>query len=236
VLHRLHELDAIVCEDAVKFNFNHMLIELHNFCANDLSAFYLDIRKDSLYCDRPDSLRRRAARTVMELVFDHLVTWLAPLLCFTAEEAYLARHPGTEGSVHLLTYKQVPPQWKNKALAVRWEKIRSIRRVVTGAMELARNEKKIGSSLGAAPIVYVDAEGAQLLKDLNFAEICIASSLTLKDEAVPEEAFKIQDVPNVGVVMALATGKKCERCWQVLPEVGRDHPDLCNRCAEAVKK
>ncbi|MDD3288563.1 MAG: class I tRNA ligase family protein, partial [Alphaproteobacteria bacterium] len=235
VLHRIHELDAVVRSDCAKFDYNNMLTEVHNFCANDLSAFYFDIRKDSLYCDRTDSVRRRAARTVMEIVFNHLVTWLAPALCFTAEEAYLARNPGTEGSVHLLVYPAAPAEWKNDALGSKWEQIRSIRRVVTGAMELARSEKKIGSSLGAAPHVYVTKEHVDLLAGLDFAEICISSALTLHQKAAPDDAFKLSDVADVGVVMALAEGKKCERCWQILPEVGQKHSDLCVRCGDAVK-
>jgi isoleucyl-tRNA synthetase len=212
-----------------------MLVALHNFCANDLSAFYFDIRKDSLYCDTATSNRRRAARTVMSKAFDCLVTWLAPVLCFTAEEAYLARPPSEEGSVHLLSYPVVPTSWEDKALDEKWEKIRDLRRVVTGAMELARADKKIGSSLAAAPEVYLTPEQDALLKGLDFAEICIASHVALHEATPPQGAFALPDVKGIGVVMALAEGKKCERCWQILPEVGKAHPDLCCRCAEAVK-
>lgn len=235
VLHRLYEMDKVVREDCKKFDYSNMLMELHNFCTTDLSAFYFDIRKDSLYCDRPDSIRRRSARTVMEILFDHITTWLAPLICFTAEEAYLARHPGTDGSVHLLEYPKVPSDWKNEALSKKWEQIRDIRRVVTGAMELARNDKKIGSSLGAKPQVYISAEQAKCLEGLDFAEISISSGIAIHQKPAPEGAFTLNDVAGVGVVINLAEGKKCERCWQILPEVGRDHPDLCRRCEDAVK-
>jgi len=233
VLHRLHELDAIIRADIKKYDFNHILTELHNFCAVDLSAFYFDGRKDSLYCDRPDATRRRAARTVMEHVFDYLTAWLAPVLCFTAEEAWSMRN---EESVHLRTFPPAPKEWKNEALAQKWEQIRTIRRVVTGAMELARNDKKIGSSLQAHPHVHLKAEHKALLKDLDFAEICISSSITLNDKPAPAGAFTLPDVPDIGVTVELASGKKCERCWQVLEEVGShaDHPELCNRCHDAV--
>ncbi len=233
MLHRLSEMDVSIRKDIKNYDYNHMLQELHNFCAVDLSAFYLDIRKDSLYCDKQSNPRRRAARTVMELLFDHLVIWLAPFLSFTAEEAYLVRHPGTKGSVHLLTYPDVPKSWKNDALGEKWAKIRELRRVVTGAMEVLRNEKKIGSSLQAHPHVYLKAEQAALLKGLPFEEICISSSLTLHTEAAPKNAFALVDVPDVGVVVAMAEGGKCERCWQVLPEV-KDDDALCNRCRDAV--
>jgi isoleucyl-tRNA synthetase len=234
VLHRLHEVDAEVRQAIRTYDFNHLQIVLHHFCANDLSAFYFDIRKDSLYCDRPDSMRRRASRTVMELVFEHLVRWLAPILCFTAEEAWLARHPGSDGSVHLQTYLTAPAEWHNAALADRWEKIRALRRVVTGAMELARNDKKIGSSLQAAPQLYVAPEHQQTLSGLDLAEIFIASGVALQVGPVPAEALTLTDVPGIGVVVETATGEKCERCWQVLVEVTPQQGHLCNRCHDAV--
>jgi isoleucyl-tRNA synthetase len=236
VLHRLYEMDVSVRADIAKYDFNHMLTTLHDFCNGDLSAFYFDVRKDSLYCDRPDSTRRRAARTVMEHVFNHLVTWLAPILCFTAEEAYLRRHGDAGTSVHLHTFPAVPKEWRNEMLGQKWDKIRAIRRVVTGAMELARNEKKIGSSLQAHPHVYLKPEQKALLDSLDLAEISISSSITLTVSAAPAGAFTLPDVPEVGVVIDIAKGMKCERCWQVLPEVGEhaDHPDLCHRCHDAV--
>ena len=234
VLHRLSEMDATIRGDIAKYDYNHMLQELHNFCAVDLSAFYFDIRKDSLYCDRPDNKNRRAARTAMDILFNHLVVWLAPVLSFTAEEAYLARHPDTEGSVHLLAYPTAPQKWRDDKLGEKWEKIRDLRRVVTGAMEVARNEKKIGSSLQAHPHIYFSAEQTALLKGLDLVEICICSTATTYQAKSPEDAFALPDVQGVGVVVALAEGNKCERCWQVLPEVGEEGGDLCRRCRDAV--
>jgi isoleucyl-tRNA synthetase len=236
VLHRLHEVDAIVKEDLKKYDINHMITVLHNFCNSDLSAFYFDIRKDSLYCDRPDSLRRRAARTIMEQVFHHLTLWLAPVLCFTSEEAWIARFGEKAESIHLQTFPKVSESWQNEALAQKWSGIRAVRRVVTGAMEQARNEKKIGAPLQAHPFVYVTSEQNALLKDADFAGICISSSLTLKEGVPPQNAFTLSDVQGVGVVIELAQGQKCERCWQVLEEVGStpERPDLCCRCNDAV--
>ena len=239
VLQRLFVMDQIIRTDLAKFDFNHALTELHNFCSTDLSAFYFDVRKDSLYCDRPDSLRRRAARTALELIFNHLIVWLAPILSFTAEEAHLM-HVGSESaqdeSIHLKTFPKVPEAWQNVALGEKWDQIRNIRRVVTGAMELARNDKKIGSSLQAHPKVYMKTEAKDLLKDLDFSEISISSSITLIASEQPEGAFSLADVPDVAVVIEMAAGKKCERCWQVLEEVGKQkgHDDLCVRCTDAV--
>ncbi|MDR3423461.1 MAG: isoleucine--tRNA ligase [Alphaproteobacteria bacterium] len=238
VLNRLFEMDGIIREDLQKFDIGHALMQLHNFCNADLSAFYFDIRKDSLYCDLPTSLRRRSARTVMEAVFHHLVIWLAPVLCFTAEEAWLARFGEDGGSVHLQTFPQVPDVWRNEELAKKWAAIRAIRRVVTGAIEVARNEKKIGSSLQAYPKVYLTRDHKNILQGIDLAEVSISSSLALTEAAPPEGAFVLPDVAGVGVVITPAEGKKCERCWQVLPEVGThaDHPDVCNRCHDAVTK
>ncbi len=234
VLHRLSELDTIIQEDIAKYDFNHMLQELHNFCAVDLSAFYFDIRKDSLYCDRTDSPRRRAARTVMELIFNHLVIWLAPILCFTAEEAYLAHHAEAKDSVHMQTYLKVPAVWRNEQLVEKWKQIRNLRRVVTGAMELARNEKKIGSSLEARPHAYFDVKYKADL-DMDFADICICSDLDVTfGGKAPESAFTLADVSGAAVVMRSATGHKCERCWQVLEEVKEETGFLCVRCGDAV--
>jgi isoleucyl-tRNA synthetase len=241
VLHRLKELDPIVRRSVEAFDFHAIYTELHQFCAVDLSAFYFDIRKDALYCDRPDDPRRRAVRTVMDLVFDCLAKWLAPILCFTAEEAWLARHgagPGT--SVHLEVFPTLPEAWIDANLAQRWATVRDLRRVVTGAIELERAAKRLGSSLQAAVTLHIDgaagADAAAALDGLDLAEICIVSEATLSAGAAPAGAFSMPEVPDVAVTVALASGEKCQRCWKVLPEVTTiaDHPDLCVRCADAV--
>jgi isoleucyl-tRNA synthetase len=237
VLHRLTELDAVVRHAYGNFAFNGLLAALHNFCAVDLSAFYFDIRKDSLYCDRPDSIRRRAARTVMDRLFECLTAWLAPILCFTAEEAWLARHGDTGGSVHLTQFPDIPAEWKDEAVAAKWTRIRELRRVVTGALEIARAEKLIGASLQADPILYAaDSDDRALLSGGDMAEIAITSNLTLSRDAPPADAFTLPDVPGVAAVIHLASGEKCGRCWRVLDEVGQQpaHPELCDRCADAV--
>jgi isoleucyl-tRNA synthetase len=237
VLHRLGELDAKVRESARDYEFHALFTDLHNFCAVDLSAFYFDIRKDALYCDAPTSTRRRATRTVLYEVFSRLTAWLAPILCFTAEEAWRARPFKTgEESVHLRVYPETPADWRDAALAARWDKIRDIRRVVTGALERARAEKKIGSSLQAAPVVHLSPERKAELAGIDIAEIAITSGATLAEGAAPADAFSLPEVAGVAVVVELAGGEKCERCWQVLTEVGshKDHPTLCNRCTDAV--
>jgi isoleucyl-tRNA synthetase len=235
-LHRLTEIDGFVRNAYDRFQFRGLLPALHNFCAVDLSAFYFDIRKDSLYCDRPDAPRRRAVRTVMDHVFECLTAWLAPILCFTAEEAWLARH-GDAGSVHLTQFPEIPPTWRDEALAAKWERARALRRVATGALEIARAEKRIGASLQADPTLYItDPADRALLASVDMAEIAITSDLEIIAAPPPPEAFTIPDVPGVGVIVNLASGEKCGRCWRVLDEVGEnlEHPELCHRCADAV--
>ena len=233
VLHRIAEIDQIVRQCTEDFDFHTMFLTLHQFCAVDLSAFYFDIRKDSLYCDPSDSDRRRAARTVMAQLFDCLTTWLAPITCFTAEEAWRTRHSGPTDSVHLQAYPTIPAEWRDEALAEKWATIRRVRRVVTGALEVERAEKRIGSSLQAHPTVHVSAAEKAAFDGLDPAEIFITSDATLTDAVAPETAFRLEDVAGVATVPGLAGGAKCERCWKVLPEVSVGKP-ICHRCADAV--
>ena len=138
--------------------------------------------------------------------------------------------------MHLRTFPDVPASWRNDELAAKWDKIRQVRRVVTGALELERAEKRIGSSLQAAPKVYVTADYKEALEGLDLAEIAITSDAELIEGDAPEGAFTLEDVAGVGIVPAPAEGEKCERCWRVLPEVGAnaDAPGVCGRCADAV--
>jgi isoleucyl-tRNA synthetase len=244
ILHRLWELDAHLRRACADYEFHGFYAALHNFCAVELSAFYFDVRKDSLYCDRPDGMRRRAARTVFDTLFSCLTAWLAPVVCFTAEEAWLSRFGGEDArfasnaeSVHLRLFPEVPAAWRDDALAQKWERLRAIRKAVTGALERERAEKRIGASLEAAPTLHVDAVDLALCSSVSMAEICITSNLALSALPPPDGAFTLPDVDGVAVVPALATGEKCARCWQVLPEVGDDkeHTALCQRCVDAVR-
>jgi isoleucyl-tRNA synthetase len=225
VLHRLSELDARVRAAVQSYDWTGVYPELHNFCATDLSAFYFDVRKDAIYCDRPDSPRRRAARTVLDQLHRCLTTWLAPVLCFTAEEAWCSRF-GEQDSVHLQLFPALPPEWRDDALAARWETIRAIRRRITGPIEEARRANTLGSSLQASVTLPLGAGEAALLASDAWAEIAIVSDVRI----VPGQADAV-------AMIELAPGSKCARCWRVLPEVGRQrgHPTLCERCADAVE-
>jgi len=239
ILHRLAELDDLVRDGYRTYDFTRVFHALTNFCVTELSAFYFDIRKDALYCDAPTSLRRRAARTVMDQIFACLTAWLAPILSFTMEEAWLSRFPDEKGSVHLRTFPEVPADWKNNDLAARWQKLRQFRRVVTGALEIERREKRIGASLEGAPEVYVDDDAVRsALGDVPLEDLCITSGLMVMPAGteVPADAFRMEEVSGIAAVPVQANGEKCARCWKVLPDVGSnpDHPDICGRCAEAV--
>ena len=238
MMHLLAHVGDEVRAGFASYDFIRVFKALNVFATNDLSAFYVDVRKDALYCDRPDALRRRAARTVMDLVFQALVTWLAPILPFTTEEAWLTRYPSDMDSVHLRTFFTIDDGVRDNALAGKWHRIRDLRRVVTGAMEIARRDKVIGASLEAAPALYVaEPADAALFDSLDLAEIAITSAASVAAAPAPQGAFTLDDVLGAGVVFAKAEGRKCVRCWMVLAEVGSqaDHPELCLRCADAVR-
>ncbi|WFU88002.1 isoleucine--tRNA ligase [Rhizobium sp. CC1099] len=238
MLHRLAELDELVRENYDAFDFKKIARALIDFANVELSAFYFDIRKDTLYCDAPSSQRRRAALHVIRNIFDSMVTWMAPMLPFTMEEAWLSRDPSAV-SVHLEQFPAIPPEWKNEALAGKWKKVRAIRSVVTGALEIERKDKRIGSSLEAAPVVHVtDSVLRAALDGLDFSEICITSDIAVDGAEGPAEAFRLPEVPGVSVEPALAEGTKCARSWRITKDVGSDpqYPDVSARDAAALRE
>ena len=238
MLHRLAELDELVRESYNAFDFKRIARALIDFANVELSAFYFDVRKDALYCDAPSSLRRRASLAVIRTIFDCMVTWLAPMLPFTTEEAWLSRNPSAV-SVHLEQFVTVPAEWKNEALAEKWKKIRSVRSVVTGALEIERKDKRIGSSLEAAPVVYIaDPELLRVLEGQDFSEICITSGITIEGGEGPADAFRLDDAAKVSVVPKLAEGRKCARSWRITTDVGSDpeYPDVSARDAVALRE
>ena len=220
VLHRLAELDARIRGAVASHDWSGVVPEIHGFCATDLSAFWFDIRKDALYCDGADSLRRRAVRTVLDHLHRCLTTWLAPVLPFTAEEAWRARFGEAAASVHLELFPEIPAAWRDEALAAKWNEVRGARRRVTNALELYRREGFIASSLQAFVGLGTDDEHWNLLAETEWADVFIVSS--------------VQKVPDRnGEHVNVAPGTKCERCWKVLPEVSPTH-GLCRRCEGVV--
>lgn len=240
ILHRLHEIDAAVQAAYLVFDYKRIFALLSNFMTQDLSAFYFDIRKDALYCDPWSSLKRRSCRSVLDQLFHCLTTWWAPILTFTMEEVWLSRFAGEGSSVHLMQFAKTPEEWHQPEIAKKWDMIRNVRRVVTGALEVERAEKRIGSSLEAAPTVYVELDAADIaaLRASDFAEVCITSDITIVEGAGPKDGFRLDDVKNVSVVPGKAEGQKCARSWKISKDIGRDKdfPDITPRDAEAVRE
>jgi isoleucyl-tRNA synthetase len=238
MLHRLAELDPLVRAAYADFDFKRIFAALNSFMTVDLSAFYFDVRKDALYCDPYSSATRKACLTVLDHLFRATTTWLAPMLCFTAEEAWLARDPAAT-SVHLEPFPEVPASWRDDVLAEKWRKLRNLRRVVTGALELERAAKRIGSSLEAAPVIYAaDGELFAAAVNVDLAELCITSAATLVEGEGPSSAFRLDDVRGVAVEPRRAQGRKCARSWKISEAVGLDpdFPDVTPRDAQALRE
>ena len=227
VLHKLYEMDQKVRSSIEKHEYGKLAKTLHDFCNEELSAFYFDIRKDRLYCDDPASFERRAARSVMAVIFNGLSAWLAPILSFTAEEAWSHRPAGVfedAKSIHLREFPEIPKNWKNDALAEKWDKIREVREAISAALEPRRADKTIGSSLEATPVVFANADYKKALSDVEMADIAIVSGVEVLDGDELKIEFK------------KAEGEKCVRCWKVLPEVSSHADHICDRCDAVVNK
>jgi isoleucyl-tRNA synthetase len=239
MLHRLAELDADIQAAYADFDYARVIASLSAFMNADLSAFYFDIRKDALYCDPPSSQRRRGALEAIAHIFRAVVRWLAPILVFTCEEAWGSHAAGAQ-SVHLEQFPTIPWHWRDDPLAARWEKVRRLRLVVTGAIEIARANKEIGSSLEARPRIFVaDSALAQALDGVDFAEVCITSDIAIETEAPgPDHAFRLHDTPGVAVVVERAPGVKCARSWKYFDPATADpaFPDVTPRDAQALRE
>ncbi len=253
ILHRLYVLNGWARSCYSAYEFAELWRAVADFCSQEISSFYFDVRKDALYCDPLLSPRRRACRTVLAHIFDYLTAWLSPILPFTMEEAWLARFPDSTSNC-LRALPQAPTEWENLAELQRWLGIRELTSVVTGALEIERREKRIGGALEAAPVVLmidqrqIDAfawgEGRP---EENAAEVFRTSSAQLINpdteegwhEANPisslnDRYFHLEGVSNVWVDPARASGHKCARCWRILPEVTGEG-GLCLRCEGAVQ-
>ncbi|MBU4196973.1 MAG: class I tRNA ligase family protein, partial [Alphaproteobacteria bacterium] len=255
ILHRLWELDAHVRQAYVEYRFQDVVRPVLEFCSNDLSALYFDIRKDSLYCDRPDALRRRAARTVMDAVFMRLTAWLAPLTPFTMEEAWTTRFPDA-GTNCARVIPETPAEWENAAEAKRWKDVQWVLLTVNEALEASRREKTIGSTLDAEVAILTDQSVLDLFEsEQEAADVFRSSSAKLilwdADDAkaldvwdsLPAISFEpiakaMSDQARLMVkVLPITDRPKCARSWRRVPDVGSDpaYPDLSARDADAVR-
>ncbi|MEN2494937.1 MAG: Isoleucine--tRNA ligase [Hyphomicrobiaceae bacterium hypho_1] len=239
MLHRLAKLDNEIRRAYNTYEYRNVVSALSGFLNTDLSSFYFDVCKDTLYCDPHSSKKRLAVLHVISEIFDRCVIWLAPILCFTAEEAWLYRYPSNEDSVHLQALPEQRTDWLDQDLAEKFDKVLTVRRVVTRALEIERREKRIGSSLEASPEIYIaDPKLFDALSDLNIAEILITSDAKLIRGQAPIGAFTMPDIPGISVVATLASGKKCARSWRIVDDVGTDpnYPNLSARDAAAVRE
>jgi isoleucyl-tRNA synthetase len=239
MLHQLAEQAKIVRLAYTEFDYKTVVATLSAFMNTELSAFYFDIRKDTLYCDPPSSIARKAALTTIDILCDAILKWLAPVLSFTCDEAWRMYKPDAEPSVHLALFPVGFDDFRANRLAAKWQVIRDVRRVVTGALELERAAKKIGSSLEASPVIYVsDKRMLPILFDVDLAEVCITSNFEVREGEAPEGAFRLHDVPGVAVVVEKAVGTKCARSWKILQTIGEDpdYPDVSPRDAQALRE
>ena len=240
MLHRLAEINAGVREAYAAFDYKRVIALVTPFLTGDLSAFYFDIRKDALYCDPLSSATRKASLTVIDILCDSVLKWLAPILVFTCEEAFALCSPQGAASVHLLALPDGLEKHYDEKLAVKWRDVRSIRRVVTGALELERAQKRIGSSLESAPTVYIsDAKLRDALDGVDLAEICITSDIAIAATGDgPPEAFRLDDVRGVSALHHRAPGIKCARSWKYFDPAAADpqFPDVTPRDAQALRE
>ena len=239
MLHRLAQLDATVRNAYSNFDYARVISALAAFMNTDLSAFYFDIRKDALYCDPRSSAKRRGALEAIEHIFGAVTLWLAPILSFTSEEAWLSRDPAAR-SVHLEQFPTIPANWRDDALAAKWDEVRRVRSVVTGAIEIARANKEIGSSLEAAPRVFItNASLNEALDGVDFAEVCITSDIAIDAAGdTPASAFALPEVPGVAVVVEPAPGIKCARSWKYFDPATAvaGYPGVTPRDAQALRE
>lgn len=216
ILHRLWEISQLHQKCLEEFDLSRFYMALHAFCNNDLSALYFDIRKDALYCDADDSLVRRSCLTVMDHILNHIMFWLAPVLSFTAEEAYQTySQPNKKESIFLEELPGTPSLWENSDLSKTWEELLEYRSLILQALEKARAQKIIGSSLQAHVEFTVPKEKKTFLGNYDWAEITIASEVSLTEG-------------ELNVKVSPSTHSKCPRCWKYLAEV--EEKGSCVRC------
>jgi isoleucyl-tRNA synthetase len=238
-LHRLQELSERVLTAYDHFEFHPVFHGLHNFCALDLSAFYLDVIKDRLYVSPPKSSARRSAQTVLNETLEVLVRLMAPILSFTADEIWqFLRSEGRPASVHMDAFLPVMERYKADSLAARWENLLAIRKEVTKALEIERKEKRIGHSLEASVTLGLPGE---LREHLEFSQdelkyLFIVSSVSTVPAEEVRGAYESEEVKGLRIKVTTNTNPRCDRCWIHEASVGKykDHPKICERCAKAL--
>ena len=230
ILNKISQMNNELKSLVQKHDYHGIFVKLLNFCTLDLSAFYFDIRKDSLYCDGKDSLKRRSVSTCLHILFDFLSKWFSPIISFTSEEAWQSRHQDNSTSILSQTITEKDFTYSNSNLENTFDELKRVRKSVTAALEIKRNEKLIGSSLQAKAIIYIPSEIKQKLSTLNLAEMCIVSDVEIRDIAEKTPTSMNFEEEDIFVDISLAEGDKCQRCWTILPEVKDSQDHLCSRC------
>lgn len=230
ILNKVSQMNTELKSLVQKHDYHGIFVKLLNFCTLDLSAFYFDIRKDSLYCDGKDSLKRRSVSTCLHILFDFLSKWFSPIISFTSEEAWQSRHQDNSTSILSQTITEKDFTYSYSNLEKSFDELKRVRKSVTAALEIKRNEKLIGSSLQAKAIIYIPSEIKEILSTLDLAEMCIVSGVEIKDIAEKTPSSMNFEEEDIFVDISLAEGDKCQRCWTILPEVKDNQDHLCNRC------
>ncbi len=236
-LHRLAGLTDRILKAYESFEFHTIYHAAHNFCAVDLSSFYLDILKDRLYTSGENSPRRRAAQTTIHIVLDHLLRLLAPVLVFTTDEAWQHLPKKPAESVHLTGFPEPAGEWIDPELEKKWELLLKVKSEASKALEAARREKTIGHSLDAKVAIEPPPELSVLVREnIEALREALIVSESEVSEGLPAGAMEAENVPGLRILVSRAEGLKCERCWHISPTVGQDgsHPTICKKCVEVL--
>ena len=227
MLHQIYELDKKIKNYFKEYSFHKLYKELLQFCSQDLSAFYFDIRKDALYCEPVNSKIRKASIKFLNITLDILLRWFAPIISFTTEEIYKIIY-NNEKSIHLENFSTIPEKWLNKSLGNKWNQLKLVRQVCNVAIEVKRTNKELGSSLEADLEIFLDKKYLDLVKNIDLAEFCITSKAKAQilNGQKDLELFKLENIQGIGVLVKKAVGNKCPRCWKIFEE-------SCNRCKNA---
>ena len=227
MLHQIYELDKKIKNYFKEYSFHKLYKELLQFCSQDLSAFYFDIRKDALYCEPVNSEIRKASIKFINITLDILLRWFAPIISFTTEEIYKIIY-NNEKSIHLENFSTIPEKWLNKSLGNKWNQLKLVRQVCNVAIEVKRTNKELGSSLEADLEIFLDKKYLDLVKNIDLSEFCITSKAKAQilNEQKDLELFKLENIQGIGVLVKKAVGNKCPRCWKIFEE-------SCNRCKNA---
>ena len=227
MLHQIYELDKKIKNYFKEYSFHKLYKELLQFCSQDLSAFYFDIRKDALYCEPVNSKIRKASIKFLNITLDILLRWFAPIISFTTEEIYKIIY-NNEKSIHLENFSTIPEKWLNKNLGNKWNQLKLVRQVCNVAIEVKRTNKELGSSLEADLEIFLEKKYFDLVKNIDLSEFCITSKAKAQilNGQKDLELFKLENIQGIGVLVKKAAGNKCPRCWKIFEE-------SCNRCKNA---